>query len=101
MKIRGGAMNDGRVTFNRTARILRSHARHIQRLGRRAVDAGGSSEDIEKLTNSVRFIDIGLSDSLTDQLGYMDGIASFNDTDIELNSELLGDVLRLARAASR
>ena len=62
------------------------------------MDVGGSRKDIEKLTDSAMFaggtLDFG--DEITDQLGYLDGIARFNDTDVELTSELLADVLRLA-----
>jgi hypothetical protein len=63
-------------------------------------DAGGSIEDIKKLTDSAMFGTAGLAAELgfpeiTDQLGYMDGIARMDGADVDLTSELLADVLVL------
>jgi hypothetical protein len=57
-------------------------------------EAGGSMDDIEKLTKSAMFGDYGFPE-ITDQLGYMDGIARMDGADVDLTSELLADVLAL------
>jgi hypothetical protein len=57
------------------------------------LDAGGKYQDIDKLKFSATSGVFG--DHIVDQLGYMDGIARFDDADVELTSELLADVLRL------
>ena len=53
-------------------------------------EAGGAYGDIDKLKLST-----GGSALEYDPLGYMRDVASFNDADIELTSELLADTLRL------
>jgi hypothetical protein len=62
------------------------------------LDAGGKYNDIDTLKLSA--IGDGLGDSFgpsyTDPLGYMDGIAKLDGGDIDLTSELLADLLRLA-----
>ena len=55
------------------------------------LDAGGRYVDIDKLKLSATIPEV----LDRDPLGYMRGIARFNDTDIELTSELLADTLRL------
>ena len=74
--------------------------RRTGRIAIRAVkaflDAGGKYQDIDKLKFSATSGDLGVfGDHVVDQLGYMDGIARFDDADVELTSELLADVLRL------
>jgi hypothetical protein len=56
-------------------------------------DAGGELGDIDKLKWSA--VADGNWDEFGDQLGYMDGIAQFNDADVDLTSELLADILKL------
>src|SRR5258705_2190453 len=63
------------------------------------IDAGGSNKDVKKLTDCAMFS--GIAEHLAfadffDQLGYMNGIARLDGSGVELTSELLGDVLRLA-----
>jgi hypothetical protein len=79
------------------------HAEHgrKRRTGRIAIraimaflDAGGSRNDIEKLTDSAMFGDVGFLE-ITDRLGYMDGIARMDGADVDLTSELLADILAL------
>ena len=80
-----------------------SRLRRRRRTGRIAIraikaflDAGGKYQDIDKLKFSATSGDLGVfGDHIVDQLGYMDGIARFDDADVELTSELLADVLRL------
>ncbi len=63
-------------------------------------DAGGSYKDIDKLTDCAKFAGMeGLFrdeiTEITDQLGYMDGIARLDGSNADLTSELLADALRL------
>jgi hypothetical protein len=59
------------------------------------LDAGGNYDDIDKLRASALTGGGDLFGVHLDPLGYMDGIAQFDDADIELTSELLADVLKL------
>jgi hypothetical protein len=66
-------------------------------------DAGGSPKDLDKLKDTAAHAELGrlfdtseLFASFTDPLGYMDGIARLDGADVDLTSELLADVLRLA-----
>jgi hypothetical protein len=53
-------------------------------------DAGGTSEDIDKLETSALCGDLDI-----DPLGYMEGIARLDEADVDLTSDLLADVLKL------
>ena len=64
------------------------------------LDAGGCSQDIDKLKNSAQFGDSGFLGGLhiaevSDPLGYMADIAKLDGADVDLTSELLADVLSL------
>jgi protein-arginine kinase activator protein McsA len=74
----------------------RRTGRIVIRAIRAFLDAGGKYDDIDKLKLSATSADVGWFD--VDPLGYMDGIARLDGADVDLTSELLADVLRLAHS---
>jgi hypothetical protein len=86
-----GAWNAEHGRKRRTGRI-------VIRAIKAFLDAGGSNEDIKKLTDCASFGDLDIfseHNDFTDPLGYMDGIARLDGADTDLTSELLADVLKL------